>query len=147
MATARTAAATPLRLGAEISRSGAERQINRVRLYPHFATLGTRAFSPDARIRRLGIVVDDFALLTLVRKNALHRRRMLVLVTILISAPQASAADTSNHFMPPIHLAINLLCVPRHCWWKCLAGPRKEGEQDPVLYSSSERLSCGWLNF
>lgn len=50
-----------VRLGAEISRSGAERQINRVRLHPHFATLGRRAFPPDGRICRLGFVADDFA--------------------------------------------------------------------------------------
>jgi len=50
-----------VRVGGETSRSGAERQINRVRLYPHFATLGTRAFAPDGRICRLGFVADDFA--------------------------------------------------------------------------------------
>jgi hypothetical protein len=50
-----------VRLGGETSRSGAERVINRVRLYPHFATLGTRAFPPDGRICRLGFVADDFA--------------------------------------------------------------------------------------
>jgi hypothetical protein len=50
-----------VRMGGETSRTGAEREINRVRLYPHFATLGTRAFPPDGRICRLGFVADDFA--------------------------------------------------------------------------------------
>jgi hypothetical protein len=49
-----------VRLGSETSRSGAERQINRFRLYPHFAMFGARAFSPDERICRLGVVTDDF---------------------------------------------------------------------------------------
>lgn len=50
-----------IRLGGESSRTGSQREINRVRLYPHFATLGTCAFPPDARICRLGFVADDFA--------------------------------------------------------------------------------------
>jgi hypothetical protein len=50
-----------VRLGGETSHTGAEREINRVRLYPHFATLGSRAFPTDGRICRLGFVVEDFA--------------------------------------------------------------------------------------
>jgi hypothetical protein len=50
-----------VRLGGETSRTGSQREINRVRLYPHFATLGTCAFPPDGRICRLGFVADDFA--------------------------------------------------------------------------------------
>jgi hypothetical protein len=50
-----------VRQGGETSRTGSQREINRVRLYPHFATLGTCAFPPDARIWRLGFVADDFA--------------------------------------------------------------------------------------
>ncbi len=37
------------------------RQTHEVRLHPHFATLGARAFCPDDGICRLGVVVDDFA--------------------------------------------------------------------------------------
>src|SRR5260370_23404772 len=48
-------------IGPEISTGGGQRQINRVRLYPRFATLGTREFSPNDRICRLGFVADDFA--------------------------------------------------------------------------------------
>lgn len=50
-----------VRMGGETSRTGAEREINRVRFYPHFATLGRRAFPLDGRISRLGFVADDFA--------------------------------------------------------------------------------------
>ena len=48
-------------LAEETTYSSLERQTHRVRLHPHFATLGGRAFSPDMRISRLGVVVDDFA--------------------------------------------------------------------------------------
>jgi ApeA N-terminal domain 1 len=48
-------------IGPEISGGGGQPQINRVRLYPRFATLGTRRFLPDDRICRLGFVADDFA--------------------------------------------------------------------------------------
>jgi hypothetical protein len=48
-------------LSGDTSHSGAGRQIQRVHLYPHFVTLGSRAFSPDAPICRLGVVADDFA--------------------------------------------------------------------------------------
>ena len=52
-------------LGVDTAHSGQGQQIQQVRhevrLYPHFATLGTRVFSPDARICRLGVVADDFA--------------------------------------------------------------------------------------
>jgi hypothetical protein len=47
-------------LGEETSYTSREQQTHRVRLHPHFATLGARAFSPDMRISRLGVVVDDF---------------------------------------------------------------------------------------
>jgi hypothetical protein len=50
-----------VRLGGETSHSGAGRQINRIRLYPHYAVLGTHVFSPHERISRLGFVPDDFA--------------------------------------------------------------------------------------
>jgi hypothetical protein len=46
--------------GVETTRSGAQREINRIRLYPHYAALGARTFSPSERICRLGFVVDDF---------------------------------------------------------------------------------------
>ena len=48
-------------LSGDASHSGAGRQIQRLHLFPHFAILGSRTFSPDARIRRLGVVPDDFA--------------------------------------------------------------------------------------
>jgi hypothetical protein len=48
-------------LSGDASHSGTGRQIQRLHLFPHFAILGSRTFSPDARIRRLGVVPDDFA--------------------------------------------------------------------------------------
>jgi hypothetical protein len=36
-------------------------EFHETRVYPHFATVGKRAFIPESRIRRLGILVDDFA--------------------------------------------------------------------------------------
>src|SRR5271166_5219730 len=50
-----------IRLGEETAYSGQEWQSHRVRLYPHFATLGPRVLSPGAPICRLSIVADDFA--------------------------------------------------------------------------------------
>jgi hypothetical protein len=51
-------------LGVGTSYSGQGQQIHQVRyeasFYPHFVTLGSHAFFPDSRIRRLSVVVDDF---------------------------------------------------------------------------------------
>jgi hypothetical protein len=45
----------------EHGQAGQGRQTHQVHFYPHFATLGARPLLPDTGIRRLGVVIDDFA--------------------------------------------------------------------------------------